>query len=236
MAYRLLQAFEGLFAGVRYRHRRSNLGDIVASHLYDDLFDLGKSPKFVQRVQTGASVLNVRNTTTGIRARRGDGTFGVIVPSVAAVGVDGFEVRRGPIASVEIGAESKVLAKAMIKQIDRVVGDLARQVEAFRTSDSRAITVAIVGVNHADRYASYEGRRTFRTDGTSGYRHPAQEAADAERRLLAEAAPLFDHFVLLRFRATNERPYPFEWVDAKRAEAEYASVLVRLSRDYERRF
>jgi hypothetical protein len=42
MDYRLLDTFRGLFDGVRYLHRKSNLGDFVASHLYEDS-DLSKS-------------------------------------------------------------------------------------------------------------------------------------------------------------------------------------------------
>ena len=44
----------------------------------------------------------------------------------------GFAVARGPVATVEIGVEVKILAKAMIKQIDRVIGDLVKQVTHFR--------------------------------------------------------------------------------------------------------
>jgi hypothetical protein len=41
--YRLLEAFQGLFEGRRYLHRRSNLGDLVAMEFYEDLFALGRS-------------------------------------------------------------------------------------------------------------------------------------------------------------------------------------------------
>lgn len=44
----------------------------------------------------------------------------------------GYIVARGPIATVEIGVEVKILAKAMIKQVNRVINDLRDQVSQFR--------------------------------------------------------------------------------------------------------
>ena len=121
MAYVLLDAFRQVFEGHEYRHRRSNLGDWVAMHFYDDLHALGRSKKYVQRVDTGISVLNTQNKRRGINARRGDGSFGEIVPQVDPIKDKGFVVCRGPIATIEIGIEVKILFKAMIKQIDRVI-------------------------------------------------------------------------------------------------------------------
>ena len=87
------------------------------------------------------------------------------------------------------GPKLKILAKAMIKQIDRVIGDLVRQTEEFkRKGGGDPICVGIVGVNFAPRYTSYEGDRTFPTDGKK-YKHPIQEAEDAIARLLQRAAP-----------------------------------------------
>ena len=124
----------------------------------------------------------------------------------------------------------------MIKQIDRVIGDLLRQVQQFRRSESDAITVALVGINYAHRYTSHEGIRSFSTDGTAKYRHPSQEAAEAERRIEEHVRPHVDHLLVLRFRATNEPPYRFEWVDAERTAQEYSAVLTRISVSYEKRF
>ena len=93
----------------------------------------------------------------------------------------------GIVATVEIGVEVKVLAKAMIKQIDRVCGDLIKQVAQFRKGAGNPICTAFVGVNHAAYTVGYEGDRSYRTDG-KGNRHPIQEAAEAERRLVANAA------------------------------------------------
>jgi hypothetical protein len=236
VTYRLLETFRQIFDGHKYLHRRSTLGDKVAQELYEDLYALGRSPKFVDRVKAGHRVLNVANRRVGIRARRGDGTFGEIVPGVAPIVDAGYAVARGPIATIEIGVETKILAKAMIKQIDRVSGDLVRQVEEFRRSSSLVLCVGVVGINAAPHYTSYEGQRKYRTDGSATYRHPVQEAGDAEARLLAAVRPHFDEFLMLSFCATNEPPFAFRWTDPDTVLQEYGAALTRLSVEYERRF
>ncbi len=180
MQYQLLQAFRGLFEAKKYEHRKSNLGDYVASFLYEDLFDLGTSSKLVDRISNRRAAVNTANVTVGKHARRGDGTFGEVVPGVSAVVLPGFSVARGRIALTEIGAETKILAKAMIKQIDRVVNDLRTQVSHFKAGSPRAICVGIVGVNHAAQYLSFEGAREFLTDGRE-YKHPAQAGGPPRR-------------------------------------------------------
>jgi len=181
-------------------------------------------------------VVNLKNIRRGVKARRGDATFGQIIPGETSVEVPNYRVARGPIATVEIGVEVKVLAKAMIKQIDRVISDLRRQVDQFRRGGGNPVCVGIVGINQAERYVSYEGRRRFPTTGRGGFLHPSQEAPEAERRLLAEAAPALDEFLMLRFRATNERPFPFEWVNYKETRLDYAAALARISTHYQQRF
>ena len=233
--YALLKAFRGLFEGVAYLHRKSNLGDFVASQLYEDLVLLNKSQKLIERVHTHERVVNLRNLAIGKPARRGDGTFGEIVPTTVAITEKGLLVARAPVATIEIGAETKILAKAMIKQIDRVIGDLIRQVEEFKKVGGRPICIGFVGVNHSSQYTSFEGRRRYKTDGKK-QKHPVQEAPRAEELLLQKASPAFDEFLLLRFQATNARPYPFEWVDIERTTMEYGSLLTRVSREYDQRF
>lgn len=237
MQYRLLTEFEGLFHGQKYIHRDSSRGDWVAMHLYEDLLALDKSKKLAERIGSAEWVLNVANKRQGIKARRGDGSFGEIVPGEKPVTDSGFAVKRGKIATVEIGSEVKILAKAMIKQIDRVIGDLTKQVAEFKKGggSSQPICVGIVGVNHAAHTTGYEGDRAYKTDGTK-HKHPAQEAAEAERRLLELAAPHFDQFMLLRYSATNEEPYPFSWVDGKDTQQGYGAALVRICREYDSRF
>lgn len=231
----LLRTFRGLFEGTLYKHRDSSLGDLVASQLYEDLVALNRSEKLTRRVQSHERVVNLANRAVGRLSRRGDGTFGELVPTAIAITETGLFVARGEVANIEIGAETKILAKAMIKQIDRVIGDLIRQVEEFKSTGGNPICVGIIGVNYAPEYTSYEGERSWPTDGKK-HKHPIQEAAEAERRLISRAADKFDEFQILRFRATNVSPFPFEWVDLNTTLKEYGALLVRLSREYDRRF
>ena len=233
--YALLQTFRGLFEGKPYLHRKSNLGDLVASHLYEDLVALNKSTKLAERVEHHERVVNQKNLMTGKPSRRGDGTFGELVPAAVALTEKGMLVARGPVATIEIGAETKILAKAMIKQIDRVITDLINQAAQFKRGGGNPICVAFVGINFAVKYVSFEGRKRWPTDGKK-YKHPIQEAAQAEQRLKERASSAFDEFQILGFRATNARPFPFEWVDLGRTEMEYSAVLTRVSREYDRRF
>lgn len=233
--FALLDTFRSVFEGTKYNHRNSTLGDLVASYLYEDLVHLGRSSKLADRVKNRQCVVNVGNKAVGKKSRRGDGTFGELVPTAVAITEEGLFVARGQIANIEIGAETKILAKAMIKQIDRVIGDLVRQVEEFRKTGGNPICVGIVGVNYASEYTSYEGDREWPTDGKK-HKHPAQEAKEAESRILAKAAPSFDEFVMLRFKATNVAPFPFDWVNQTQTAMEYSALLVRLSREYDRRF
>jgi hypothetical protein len=233
--FHLLTAFKSLFDGKKYLHRRSNLGDFVASHLYEDLYALGKSKKLAERIARKDRVINQRNTTVGKEARRGDGTFGELVPGVVAISDKSFQVSFGPLANIEIGAEAKILAKAMIKQIDRVASDLRNQVQEFKKHGGNPICVGLIGLNFAPHCTSYEGTRKYSTDGKK-HKHPVQEAPEAERRLELHASPHFDEFLFLRFSATNVKPFPFEWVDLQTAKLEYSAMLTRLSREYDTRF
>ena len=235
--YRLLTEFRRLFEGKRYRHRDSSQGDFVAMHLFEDLITINRSPKLIEAaISRKDRVLNVQNKRRGIAARRGDGTFGEIIPGETAITDPGYLVARGPIATVEIGIEVKILAKAMIKQIDRVINDLRNQVVQFKQGGGSPICVAVIGINQAESTVGYEGERPFPTTGKQGFLHPCQEAPEAERRLRAAAAPEFDEFLVLRFKATNAPPYPFEWVDYNEARLDYAAALSRVSARYQQRF
>jgi len=206
-------------------------------HLYEDLIGLHRSAKLTDAAITRKDrVLNVQNKRRGVTARRGDGTFGEIIPGETGIADPGYLVARGPIATVEIGVEVKILAKAMIKQIDRVINDLRNQVVQFRRGGGNPICIAVVGINQADSTVGYEGDRPFPTTGKQGFLHPFQEAPEAERRLRAEAAPEFDEFVILRFKATNSPPYPFEWVNYRETQLDYASALSRTGANYQQRF
>jgi hypothetical protein len=237
LEYRLLTEFRRLFDGKIYKHRASTQGDFVAMHLYEDLIAINRSPKLIEStINRKDRVLNVQNRRHGVAARRGDGTLGEIIPGESPVTDPGYLVPRGRIATVEIGVEVKILAKAMIKQIDRVINDLRNQVVQFKRGGGHPICVAIIGINHSDRTIGYEKDRRFPTTGKSGFLHPVQEAPETVRRLVAEAKPEFDEFLVLRFKARNEPPYPFEWVDYKATRLDYAAALSRISSRYQQRF
>jgi hypothetical protein len=157
-----------------------------------------------------------------VKARRGDGTFGELIPGEDALALPGFKVARGRIATAEIGVEVKILAKAMIKQIDRVMTDLGNQVQHFKRRGGTPICVGVVGINWSPSYTSYEGDRAWPTDGKK-YAHPVQEAAQAESRLREEIAGKFDEFLVLRFRATNAGTFPFEWIDYREKSQRHVS-------------
>jgi hypothetical protein len=93
-------------------------------------------------------VLNIQNKRKGVDARRSDGTFGELIVGEEPQVDPGYKVARGPVATVEVGVEVKILAKAMIKQIDRVKSDLAHQVQNFKrkAGSSHPICVAVVGI------------------------------------------------------------------------------------------
>ncbi len=233
-----LNEFENVFRGQPYRHRSSTIGDKLCLSVFEDLYSLGRSASLVQGVKDREIVVNTSNRVTGKTMRRGDGTFGDRVVSSKPQTKDGFGVARGSTADVRIGVEVKILATAMIKQIDRVISDLRKQARHFESVTPGAISLAIVGVNHAEMYRSYEGERFYDKTGKTGPA-PASEAETAIQRLTDGsngAATAFDEFVILDFSATNRAPYPFAWLDKRRAADEYAAALQRISSLYERRF
>lgn len=58
--YALLRIFRSLFEGKPYRHRIANLGDLVASYLYEDVTTLGKSTKLLERIEHHERVVNLK--------------------------------------------------------------------------------------------------------------------------------------------------------------------------------
>lgn len=238
--WRLLAAFEALFADKIYRHRSNKQGDQLAIELYEDLYAIGNSAKFRAQIEEARRGISLSNVRVGIRSRRGDGTLGEFVPGEPVISVAGYAVRRGPVATLDIGVEVKILNKAMIKQVNERITSLKKQAEYFVTGrDGRArgnpITIAVVGVNYADYTVGYEKERVYRTDGKT-HAHPIQEAKATEERIRNEVVPKYDETIILRYKATNDEPYPFDWVDASLAAREYAASLVRISSEYERRF
>jgi hypothetical protein len=209
--------------------------DLVAVQFYEDLVQLGKSTKLPQRVTAHDRVINLRNITVGKTALRGDGTLGELVPTAAAIVEKDFIVARGPTANIEVGVEAKDSGEGH-DQADRP----RHRRSAASSSDvqearGNPICVGFVGINFSTSYTSYEGRRRFPTDGKK-YKHPIQEASDAEIRLRTDALPVLDEFLILKFAATNVRPYQFSWIDYDALSLEYNALLTRVSREYDVRF
>lgn len=233
-AFRLLVAFEQLFLGKPYKHRISTLGNFVATHLYEDLLEHGDSKKFNDRVAVGKCAVNVDGSTRGVKARRGDGTFGTVVPGNEPSHVAGFAVLQGMVALTQIGAEFKIIGTAHLKQIDRVLTDLTGCAVSLREKSLKTITVGFAAVNYSEQWTGIEGTRSFPVERRP--QRAIQESEETSRRLIEIARPAFDEFLLLRFRATNQEPYPFTWLNAVGMSADYGAALVRISHQYEERF
>lgn len=231
MHRKLLDAFEGRFVGTEYRHRRSIHGDIVASHLYEDLYDLGQVPSLVSRIDAVQVVYNRANRVVGKKkVRRGDGLLGQTVPGQKVKREPGFTVARGKVANIQVAAEVKIVSTAMGKQLDRVIGDIRKQHGIFRKVTKESITVAIIGVNFSPTYRSFEGERFY---DSSPLKEAAQTAAAIEAENLGD---IYDEVLLLPFAATNVAPFPFAWQDWAEVYARYNAALVRLSNEYRTRF
>ena len=240
MSARMLIAFQGIFAGKIYRHRSNKQGDQLATELYEDLYAVGLSPKFAVHINAIRRGISAANIHAGVSARRGDGTLGEFIPGQPIITVPGYNIRRGPVATLDIGIEVKILNKAMVKQINDRIAGLQKQADYFVTGrDGRKrgnpISIAIIGVNHADYTVGYEGDRRYKTDGRK-HAHPVQEARTVEERICREVVPRYNETIILRYKATNEDPFPFSWVDAEATARDYGANLVRLSAEYERRF
>jgi len=229
---KLLAKFEQTFRNGPYLHRNSQLGNRIADFLFDDLYELQPESRFRQDVDSGRVALNPKGVSPGLKGRRGDGSFGPIVPGYEPRPYAGHVIPVAHTAEVDIGAEVKILAKAMIKQIDRVISDLCGQSRHFKTKSPDALSVGVVGIKVADHYASFEGQRRYPT-GEFGP-HPNQEAPEAERRLVTAAEACFDELLILPFKATNDPPFAFEWARFQKTRDAYASLLVRLVRAYGR--
>lgn len=122
-----------------------------------------------------------------------------------------------------------------------MMSDLENQARVFRSRGGSPICVAVVGINQAAQYLSYEGQRdgqdvTFPTTGNAGHRHPAQECAEAERRIRQRVGPLYDELIILPFIATNQAPHAFAWARPQAVMNEYGAALIRISQEYDARF
>lgn len=237
--YRALTFFRRLFEGRRYLHRASTHGDHLALEVFEDLFELQRSRKFDAATSQRVKGVSPKNVRLGVRARRADGLFGDLIPAKFKT-FEGFAIARGPIATIDIGIETKVLHKSMKKQISDRIQGLEKQADYMSAGSDRRqrgnpISVAVIGINHADYTVGYEGDRSYRTDGSSRQPHPITEAAEIERRIDHELRPVFDEIIVLRYVARNEEPFAFAWHHANRVEDEYAAALIRILAEFDAR-
>lgn len=232
---KLMQHMAGAFEGKIYRHRSSTVGDRLSRWLFEDLYDLSRSKLYNERVDSYEAVVNRPNTVTGRSGRRGDGTFGERIATSPALTVAGLHVAEAAIATLQMGVEVKILSTAMIKQIDRVIGDMNKQARQFKATTANAITVGLVPVNHAATYRSYEGDRYFDKPGKTGPA-PVTEAKEAKNRIERFVGPNYDELLFFDYRATNVDPFPFDWVNEAATRNAYAAALQRIAQVYDTRF
>ncbi len=138
------------------------------------------------------------------------------------------------VALTQIGAEFKIIATAHLKQIDRVLNGLTGSAHSLKEKSPHAITVGFAAVNYSEEWTGMEGTRSFPVKRTSA--RAQQESDETARRLRQVAGPAFDEFLLLTFRATNQEPFPFAWLNAAGIAADYGAALVRIADSYEKRF
>jgi hypothetical protein len=115
------------------------------------------------------------------------------------------------------------------------VSSLTDQAVVFRNGNPDVICVAIVGINYAPSYLAYEGERTQLTDGKK-YAHPIQQAAAAEAKVRADLQGVYEEVIVLPFVATNQPSLAFQWANLTKVQNEYGAALIRISREYQRRF
>ena len=121
------------------------------------------------------------------------------------------------------------MAKSQTKQIDRVLNDLEGFALKMKRLNPECINVAVVGVNHETDYVGHEGRRRFKD--SLGRR----EAANTEQRLY-DLTTTYDEVLILQFKATNARPFPFTWANERSVRLDYGAVLTRVAAAFEKRF
>ncbi len=229
-SYHLLQAFREAFEGTVYKHRISTTGNKIGRELFEDLFRHLVSPLYVDNVRTGACVVSRGGGIHGKLIRRSDSVFGR--PPAGLPGKKGtpeYAVVEGTVAEPRVGCEVKILAKAQLKQIDRVINDLEGFALRMKRLNKKCINIAVVGVNHEPNYVGFEGVREFR------HRLREDEPPVVMNRL-AVLATSYDEVLLLSFKATNQLPFPFSWGGARKVELDYASVLTRVGERYQERF
>jgi len=229
-SYHLLQVFREAFEGTVYKHRISTTGNKIGRELFEDLFRHTVSSLYTDNVRSGACIVSRGGGVHGKVIRRNDSVFGR--PPAGLPGrkaAPGYAVIEGTVAEPRIGCEVKILAKAQLKQIDRVINDLEGFALRMKRLNKKCINAAVVGVNHEPNYVGFEGAREFR------HRLRADEPFVVMNRLGVLTAS-YDEVLLLSFKATNQPPFPFSWGGARKVELDYASVLTRIGEQYQERF
>lgn len=230
--FRLLEAFRTTFAGTVYKHRDSTLGNKIGRQLFEDLLALQVSIGYKEHAQQGAGLVNIGGKIHTPRAiRRNDSVFGKPPAGVTiTLPRPGFMVAEGPVADPRVGCEVKILAKSQQKQIDRVINDLEGFALRMNSLTRECINVAVVGVNEESDYVGHEGERTFK------HRLRDEEPGIIVAKLRERLLDRYNELLVVRFKATNQPPYPFTWVDAQRVEIDYGAALTRVGNLYQSRF
>jgi hypothetical protein len=228
--FRLLDTFRRTFLGTIYQHRDSTLGNKIGRELFEDLLRHAASVRYARHVKGGSGVVNRGGKVHGKAVRRNDSIYGRPPAAATTRFVTGFSVREGPVAEPRVGCEVKVIAKSQQKQIDRVINDLDGFVRRVQRLSKRCINIAIVGVNHESDYVGHEGPRSFKHKLKPG------EPQGVTARIREELGDLYDELLVFPFRATNQPPYPFEWLNDRQVDLDYGAALARIGEEYERRF
>lgn len=230
--FRLLETFRKAFEDTTYKHRNSTIGNTIGRELFEDLLTHAVSSAYLEHVEHRRGVVNSGGKIETPKViRRNDSIFGR-----PPAGVEprpprrGSSVAEGPVAEPRIGCEVKIIAKSQQKQIDRVISDLDNFARRMNSLSRKSINVAIIGVNQESDYVGYEGERAFK------HRLREQEPDAVVAKLKDQLLGRYDELVLLRFKATNQPPYPFAWVDPHRIELEYGAALTRVGERYQERF
>ena len=235
MKYRLLHSFQEIFSGTPYRHRNSQLTDCVALDYFEDYRRTTNRPAIQERLDSGSSVVGSRPPLTGGMNHGGLRYIGEKTPGINPTRMPERSVMTGRTANVEIVFEIKILAKSMNKQVNRVINDFGNRQAKLKKAYPDVIFIGAVGVNFASAYVSYEGARTYHTNGKER-RHPSQEATSVKNKLLDGLSDVLDELLIICFTAENVSPYNFDFLGLDRTEEELAGIIARTARDHEKRF
>jgi hypothetical protein len=231
-SFRLLERFRQTFYGHPYLHRDSSLGNKIGRELFEDLITHSKSARFLRDVKELRGVANRGGKIHTPKAiRRNDSIFGRPPAGVKLKPAPkGFTVMEGPVAEPLLGCEVKMISKSQLKQIDRVINDLDGFLTRMKSLNKRCINLAVVGINHESDYVGFEGKVEWR------HTLRAQEPQVVAQRVREALVDKYDELLVLSFAATNQPPYPFTWLNAKKADLDYGAALTRLGIEYQRRF